>query len=194
MKIALIIVQIILLSLALAADAFSVSIVKGACYKKKSIKLILYCGLFFGISQGLMSLIGYLLGTFIMKYIDAYDHIIAFVILVALGVKMIVEGAKKKKDEEEKCDIPSIPTMLLLALATSLDALAAGLSLTVMQSMYAYIAIGSITIVTLGLSMVGVIIGVLFNKKFKNKAEIIGGIILVLIGIKILVEGIINLN
>ncbi|MDR0831273.1 MAG: manganese efflux pump MntP family protein [Bacillales bacterium] len=184
---ATVIIQIILMSFALAMDAFSVSVAKGACYGKKSIKLMLLCGLFFGIFQGLMSLIGYLSGSLFIKYIETIDHWIAFVLLVFLGIKMIIEANKKEK--EECCPMfPSLKMMFLLAIATSIDALAAGVSLTILFQLEAIISIISITLVTFLLSFIGVRLGNIVGNKFNKSSEIIGGIILILIGIKILIE------
>jgi putative Mn2+ efflux pump MntP len=187
-----VIIDIILLSIGLAMDAFSVSVANGASYGKKSIRLMLICGLYFGIFQGIMPLIGYLVGSIFSTYIEMIDHWIAFILLLFLGIKMILEAVKKKENEvvenSNERKFPSTKMMFVLAIATSIDALAAGISLTLYTPLEAGVAIVSITVVTFFLSGLGVNLGFKIGNKLNKKAEILGGIILIVIGIKILIE------
>lgn len=188
-------VEVLLIGIGLSMDAFAVALCKGLSMKKLNVKAGLIIALFFGFFQAFMPFIGWLVCKNFEKYITRFDHWIAFALLAFIGIKMIIDTIKEMKhpDEEESEFKLKIGELLVLALATSIDALAVGIS-------FAFLSINiasSITIIgvtTLILSFLGVIIGNKFGAKFKAKAEIAGGIILLLIGIKILLEhlGVIN--
>lgn len=169
----------------LSMDAFAVSICKGLAMKKLSWKKALIIGLWFGGFQALMPSVGYLLGSRFEKYVTSIDHWIAFVLLALIGINMIREALS---DEEENAnDAVDFKTMLLLAIATSIDALAVGVTYAFLQVQIVP-AVSFIGIITFSLSIVGVKIGNVFGLKYKTKAEIAGGVILLLMGAKILLE------
>jgi manganese efflux pump family protein len=175
-------IEVIILAIALSMDAFAVSIGLGA--KKGTPGLALKAGLFFGIFQALMPFVGYLAGKGVLGWIEAYSDWIAFGLLVLIGAKMIYEGFQEGIEE----DITAITNkvMLILAIATSIDAMAAGFSLTLLDA-NPYIACLIIGITTFAFSMAGVFIGKKSGTWLESKAEILGGIVLILMGIKILV-------
>lgn len=188
--------ELLLIGVGLAMDAFAVSVCKGLAMKKASFKNAAVIGLFFGGFQALMPFIGWLLGTRFEKYIVSFDHWIAFVLLGFIGGKMIAEAVKPDEDEEteEKSGFTlDIKELLVLAVATSIDALAVGITFAFLNYPIGE-AVSIIGVTTFVISFAGVYIGNLFGAKYKNKAELAGGIILVLIGVKILLEhlGIIN--
>lgn len=191
------ILEIILIAVGLAADAFAVSVCKGLAIEKLKLKDTLIVGAYFGIFQAAMPLIGYYVGTTFSRYITAFDHWVAFLFLAVIGGRMIYESFKKETAEEAKNDGKNaslaFKAMLPLALATSIDALAVGITFSVITvNIFAAVAvIGAITFI---LSALGVKLGNLFGMKYKSKAEFIGGVILILIGLKILLEhlGVIN--
>ena len=152
-------------------------------------------GLYFGGFQALMPVIGYFLGTSFQSIITNIDHWVAFVLLGIIGGKMIQEAFQKDKDEEEYSSDVSVKTMLILSVATSIDALAVGITFAFLN-VNLLLAITFIGLITFVLSVVGTKIGNRFGDKYKGKAEFIGGIILILIGFKILFEhlGIISLS
>ena len=188
------IIELLLLAVGLSMDAFAVSICKGLAMPKASIKGCVICGIWFGGFQALMPIIGYLLGSRFEKYIDAIAPWVAFILLALIGFNMIREALSK---EEEKAEAGlDIRTMFLMAVATSIDALAVGItfamvpvsiiaSTALMNALLAAVIIG---ITTFGFSFVGVKVGNLFGIKYKSKAEFIGGLILIMLGIKILLE------
>ena len=179
------IIVIITMSVALAMDAFAVSVCKGLSLGKIKPKHMCIAGAWFGGFQALMPLIGYFLGSFFADKITKYSHWIAFILLVIIGANMVREAF----GEEERLDANMNPaSMFLLAIATSIDALAVGVTFAFLQVniIYAVIFIGCVTFVC---SAAGVKIGSVFGEKYKSKAEICGGIILILIGIKILFDG-----
>ncbi len=177
---------LIITAIALSMDAFAVSICKGLAMKKASLKEMAVVGLWFGGFQTLMPLLGYFLGNAFEKYIVAIDHWVAFTLLALIGVLMIKEGCEK---EEKDTDASlGFKAMLLMAIATSIDALAVGISYGILPNVNIWVAISSIGIITFLLCMVGVKVGNLFGAKYKSKAELAGGIILILIGSKILLE------
>ncbi len=180
------ILEIFFLAIGLSMDAFAVSVCKGLSVGKIKLRHCLIAGAWFGGFQGLMPLIGYLLTGLFAEQIDAFDHWIAFGLLAVIGLNMIREAAGK--DEEKKDDKMDIKTMLLMAIATSIDALAVGVSFAFLKVniIAAVIIIGITTFV---LSAVGVKVGSVFGTKYKTKAELTGGVILILLGIKILLEG-----
>ena len=185
-------VELIILAVGLSMDAFAVAICKGLSMKKVSFKEMAIVGLWFGGFQALMPLIGYFLGEAFEKYIEQIDHWVAFVLLVLIGALMIKESFEKEEKKEEEKEDSSSPlafkTMLTMAIATSIDALAVGISFGILPDVNITVAVSSIGIITFILSAVGVKIGNVFGAKYKSKAEFAGGIILVLLGIKILLE------
>lgn len=192
--------QIVLIGVSLAMDAFAVSVTDGMCYNNMRKDKAVTIPLTFGIFQAVMPLAGYFLGSLFSKYIDAFDHYIAFFLLLIIGGKMVFDGIKdlRAEDGDVKVKRFSYPEVLLQGVATSIDALAVGITLNAMPGVYSYnifAFVGVIGAVTFLISLVGLIIGIRIGKLFKNKvsiAEIIGGLVLVGIGIKILVEGIIG--
>jgi putative Mn2+ efflux pump MntP len=165
-------------------DALVVAITKGLCLRKMRYQYALITGLFFGGFQALMPLIGFFLGVQFEDYLTAVDHWIIFGLLFLIGANMIVES---RKNQEDKCDTLSLKNMTMLSLATSIDALAVGITFAFLHANI-YISVAVIGITTFVLSFFGVIIGNLFGARFKSKAEIAGGIVLILIGGKILLE------
>ena len=174
-----------LIALALSMDAFAVAICKGLSVKKVGAKHILTAGVYFGGFQALMPLIGFLLGFKFERFIVSIDHWIAFVLLAVIGGGMIREAIAGGEDEAN--DSFSFKTMLPLALATSIDALAVGISFAFLgvDIVAAAVLIGVTTFV---LSGAGIVVGNVFGAKYKSKAELAGGIVLILIGLKILLE------
>ena len=178
-------IELFLLGVGLSMDAFAVSICKGLGVRKVRPKHMLCCGLWFGGFQALMPLIGYLLGSAFESYITKIDHWIAFVLLVFIGVNMIREALS---DEEEQTSASfGFKTMLLMAIATSIDALAVGITFAFLR-VNIWMAITLIGCTTFVFSAAGVKIGNVFGNKYKAKAEIVGGVILIAIGCKILIE------
>ena len=191
-------IELLLIAVGLSMDAFSVSVCKGLTSKRFSWSLALTCGLWFGFFQALMPVIGYFLGAQFQQYIEAYDHWIAFGLLFLIGANMIREAlSRKEEDEASSSDNGSLgfKTMLLLAIATSIDALAVGVSFACIQvKLWSSVLIIGVT--TFLFSILGVRIGNVFGSRFEKSAGIVGGIILILIGSKILLEhlGIIGLS
>lgn len=169
----------------LSMDAFAVSVCKGLAMKKLSVKKAVLIGLWFGGFQALMPAIGYLLGTRFEKYVTSIDHWISFVLLAFIGINMIKEALSG--DEDEANDSVDLKTMFLLAVATSIDALAVGVTYAFLQ-VRIIPAVAFIGVTTFVLSVVGVKIGNVFGLRYKSKAEIFGGIILIVMGAKILAE------
>lgn len=182
--------ELLLIGIGLAMDAFAVSICKGLAMQKVNKKQALIIGLFFGGFQALMPFIGWALGTQFQRYITDIDHWIAFILLGYIGGKMIGEAVKKEEEKEEikqtdpKLDLKE---MLILAVATSIDALAVGVTFAFLN--YPIIeAVSIIGLVTFFISVAGVYVGNFFGNRYKKKAELVGGLILVLMGVKILLE------
>ena len=178
-------VEVILTAFALSMDAFAVAICKGLSVSRLRIKHILITGLYFGGFQALMPAIGYFLGASFEKYITSIDHWIAFLLLIIIGGSMIREALSG--DDDELNDSFSFGAMLPLAVATSIDALAAGVSFAFLDVdiVTALILIGAITF---ALSAGGVAVGYFFGSRYKKKAELAGGAVLILLGLKILLE------
>ena len=177
--------ELFLIAVGLSMDAFAVSVCKGLSVKKLRVKHILLVGLYFGIFQGLMPLLGYFLGSQFQSYIVNIDHWVAFILLALIGIGMIREACSK---EEESCnDSFDVKTMGLLAVATSIDALAVGVTFAFLQVQIVP-AVCFIGIITFLFSAVGIKIGNVFGVKYKSKAELFGGVVLILIGLKILLE------
>ncbi len=174
-----------LIAVGLSMDAFAVSVCKGLAVSQYKLKYSLICGIWFGIFQALMPVIGYLLGMNFTQWITAFDHWIAFVLLGFIGFGMIREALKA--DDEESDPSFSLKVMLMLAVATSVDALAVGITFAFL-SVNIFAAVAFIGICTFVISSVGVKIGAVFGAKYKSGAEIAGGIILISLGIKILIE------
>lgn len=179
------IIEILLTGLGLAMDAFAVALCKGLSMKKFDKKKGIIIGLYFGIFQGMMPLIGYLLGTTFQNLITSVDHWIAFVLLGFIGGNMLKEAFSK--DDETCNDKVDFKTMLPLAIATSIDALAVGITFAFLK-VNIVIAVLSIGIITFIMSFIGSKVGNKFGTKYEKKAQLFGGIILVLIGLKILLE------
>lgn len=177
--------ELFILAVGLSMDAFAVSICKGLSLGKIKIKHMCIAGLWFGGFQALMPLIGYFLGSFFADMITKYAHWIAFILLLILGANMIKEAL----GDEEKVDASmDIKNMFLLAIATSIDALAVGVTFAFLQ-VNIIPAVSFIGVVTFVCSAIGVKIGSIFGSKYQSKAEICGGVILILIGLKVLLDG-----
>jgi putative Mn2+ efflux pump MntP len=189
------IITLLLLAVGLSMDAFAVSICKGLAMQKITLKKAGIVGLWFGGFQGIMPFIGYVLGVQFQQYIETVSSYVAFILLALIGGNMVRESLSK--EEEEENDRLDMREMFILAIATSIDALAVGITfacvpvaLTAKLSPFVNTVIGCIMIAcTTGvISMAGVKIGNIFGTKYKNKAEFVGGLILVLLGVKILLE------
>ena len=180
------ILEILLLGIGLSMDAFAVSICKGLSTKRLQAKHYLIIGAWFGGFQALMPTIGYFLGSAFEQYITAFDHWIAFVLLAAIGAGMIKESLSK--EESDGNDSFSFKTMLLLALATSIDALAVGVTFALLPDVNVPLAVSLIGVTTFLCSAAGLKVGNVFGLRYKSRAEFAGGLILILIGLKILLE------
>lgn len=178
--------ELFVIAVGLSMDAFAVSICKGLSMKKMNVKNALLTGLYFGGFQAGMPLIGYLLGTQFKEYIVSIDHWIAFILLGIIGANMIKE-ALSKDEEEEVDDSFGFKSMILLSIATSIDALAVGVTFAFLN-VNIVPAVSFIGIITFTLSAIGIKIGNVFGTKFKSKAELFGGAVLIIMGIKILLE------
>ena len=181
------IIELILTAIALSMDAFAVSVCKGLSTCKVKMKHMIVTGLWFGGFQALMPLIGYLLGSAFKDYITPVDHWVAFVLLAFLGINMVKEALT----DGDECDCTdasfAVKVMFVMAIATSIDALAAGIALS-MDEANIWIAISLIGAITFTLSAIGVRFGAVFGAKNKKYAELAGGIVLFLMGVKILLE------
>ena len=180
------IITLILLGVGLSMDAFAVAVCKGLAMKKADFRAALVVGLWFGGFQALMPLAGYFLGAQFHSYIENFDHWIAAILLALIGINMIREALDKG---EEKSDASlGFRTMFVMAIATSIDALAVGIALAMEESTNIWLSIGIIGTTTFILSAIGLKVGNLFGTRFRSKAEFAGGLILILLGIKILLE------
>ena len=177
--------DLIVIAIGLSMDAFAVSICKGLSVKRVQPKHLLTAGAYFGGFQALMPLIGYMLGRQFESMITSIDHWIAFVLLAIIGGNMVREALGD--DDEKQNDSFSFTTMLPLAIATSIDALAIGVTFAFLR-VDIIPAVMLIGVITFGFSAVGIKIGNVFGTKYKSKAELAGGVILILLGIKILIE------
>ncbi len=180
------IIELILISLGLSMDAFVVSIGKGISLTDTNKKKILIIAIFFGGFQALMPLIGYFIGTTFSEYIVNYDHWIAFILLGYIGVNMIIDALSE--DHEEEKDSFSIKEILILAIATSIDALAVGVTFALLPNINITTSIIVIGSITFALSYIGVLFGKKIGEKSGKMAEVFGGLILISIGSKILIE------
>ena len=179
------IIELILIAIGLSMDAFAVSVCKGLALKKVNAKQMAIVGLWFGGFQALMPVIGYFVGVQFREAIAAIDHWIAFGLLVLIGAGMIKEALSKEEDEADAS--LGFKKMFLLAVATSIDALAVGVSFAFLN-VQILPAASLIGLITFALSAAGVKVGSIFGAKYQHKAELAGGIILILIGLKILLE------
>lgn len=177
-------IELLIIAVGLSMDAFAVAVCKGLSMKKMNYKNAIITGGFFGGFQAVMPLIGYLLGTQFKDYITSIDHWIVFVLLAIIGMKMIKESQSTCPISDDSFNLKNIT---VLALATSIDALAVGVTFAFLQ-VDIISAIVIIGIITFAFSFIGVKVGNIFGTKFKSKAEIVGGIILIGMGIRILFE------
>jgi putative Mn2+ efflux pump MntP len=178
--------SIAIIGVGLAMDAFAVSVSKGLSVQQLRPRHVLCVGLWFGGFQGLMPLLGYLLGRNFAHYVEGVDHWIAFGLLLLIGVNMIRETLSGDEDEHRSGDF-GFRTMLLMAIATSIDAFAVGVSFAVMNiSIWSAAAI--IALITMIISAVGIYLGTRVGEKIGSKAGIVGGLMLIAIGVNILIE------
>ena len=182
------IVELLLLAVGLSMDAFAVSICKGLSMQKAGLKTGVICGSWFGGFQALMPLIGFFLGSLFAAAIEAFDHWVACGLLAIIGVNMLREAF----DSEEECECCQsdlgFKTMFVMAVATSIDALAVGISLAMGNNVNIWLAISLIGVITFIMCCIGVKIGSIFGSKFEKNAQIAGGVILIGLGLKILLE------
>ena len=179
------IIELLILSIALAMDAFAVSVCKGLSLKKVNVAHLVLAGIWFGGFQALMPVLGYFCGSKFADKVDKFDHWIAFVILALIGASMIKESMG---DEEEINSNMDIKTMFFLAVATSIDALTVGITFAFLD-VNIVVAVLFIGVITFAISAMGVKIGSIFGDKYKSRAEMLGGGVLILIGIKTLLTG-----
>ena len=187
--------ELLLLAVGVSMDAFAVSICKGLAMKRATLKAGMTCGLWFGGFQALMPTVGFFLGTLFADAIQSIDHWVAFVLLGIIGINMLKEAFEKEECAccsvdgcgEQGADL-SVKTMFLMAVATSIDALAVGISLAMAGNVNIWLAAVLIGLCTCGFSAVGVKIGNIFGARFEKKAQLSGGLILILLGLKILLE------
>ena len=180
------ILELFILAIGLSMDAFAVAICKGLATEKVKFKHMAITGLWFGGFQALMPFIGYILGKSFEKYVTAFDHWIAFVLLGAIGINMLKEAFSKEENEND-CNF-GCKTMFFMAVATSIDALAVGITFALLPDVNILAAVSFIGVITFCFSAVGVKLGSVFGGKYKSKAEFAGGAILIILGLKILIE------
>ncbi len=178
--------ELFVIAVGLSMDAFAVSICKGLALRRIRLRDAAVCGAWFGGFQALMPLIGYLLGTLFAGFITSVDHWVAFVLLSLIGGNMIREALSKQEDEAPDASL-GVKTMFLLAVATSIDALAGGVTFAFLGTNI-WLAVCFIGATTFVLSAVGVKVGSVFGAKYEKRAELLGGVVLVLMGLKILLE------
>ena len=185
------IAELLLLAVGVSMDAFAVSICKGLAMKKATLKEEMTCGIWFGGFQALMPTIGFFLGTLFADAIKAVDHWVAFILLGIIGFNMLKEAFSREEEcsccDESNADL-SVRTMFIMAIATSIDALAVGISLAMAGNVNIFLAALFIGICTCSLSAVGVKVGNVFGSRYEKKAQFAGGAILILLGLKILLE------
>lgn len=178
--------ELIVLSLGLGMDAFAVSICKGLSMKKMNWKKALIIGLYFGGFQAIMPVLGYSLSKGFENFVTSIDHWIAFILLSIIGGKMVKEAFSQENSENCNEDV-GFKTMIVLAIATSIDALAVGITFAFLN-VNLILAIALIGSITFFLSVIGTKVGNVFGDRYENKAELLGGVILIFLGIKILLE------
>jgi len=181
------ILEALLLAVGLSMDAFAVSVCKGLSMKRADLKSSAVCGIWFGGFQALMPALGYFLGMLFASYIEAFDHWIAFGLLALIGGNMLKEAFEKECDCCNTSADLSFKTMFIMAVATSIDAMAAGISLA-MDGADIWLNVALIGAVTFVMSAIGVKVGSVFGSRFEKKAQFAGGVILILLGVKILLE------
>ena len=181
--------ELLIIAIVLSLDAFAVSVCKGLATGKVKMRHILSAGLWFGGFQALMPTIGYFLGAAFESYITSIDHWIAFILLALIGVNMIKEAVKD--EDEDANDSFAAKTMFVMAIATSIDALAVGITFAfaIEKLSYLIFAVSAIGVTTFAVAALGIKLGGVFGTKYNKKAKIVGGIVLILLGIKLLVEG-----
>lgn len=185
------VIEILLLGIGLSMDAFAVAICKGLAMRKVNIKQCFTIALFFGGFQAIMPFTGWALGSTFASKITRIDHWVAFILLAYIGGKMVIEAIKEWNDEDkvDEFDPPlDIKELFILAIATSIDALACGITFSFYEDFNIFKAIAIIGCTTFCISTGGVFVGNIFGSKYKSKAELVGGLILVFLGIKILLE------
>jgi putative Mn2+ efflux pump MntP len=179
--------ELLLIAVGLSMDAFAVSVCKGLGMRRLNVRVALVLALLFGVFQAGMPVIGWLLGSQFLWLIEPVDHWIAFVLLGFIGGKMILDAVRGEEEESGVVDRVAWGEFLMLAVATSIDALAVGISLAALnvEIVPSVLIIGVVTFV---LSLVGVLVGHLFGSRFERPAQIVGGVVLMLIGVKVLLE------
>ena len=182
--------ELLLLAVGVSMDAFAVSICKGLAMRRATVRGCMTCGLWFGGFQALMPTIGFFLGTLFAEAIQAIDHWVAFFLLAIIGINMLKEVFEEEECsccQEHNADL-SVRTMFVMAVATSIDALAVGISLAMAGNVNIWMAAAFIGLCTCGFSAAGVKIGNVFGARFEKKAQLAGGVILIVLGLKILLE------
>lgn len=179
--------ELILIAVGLSMDAFAVSICKGLSAEKVSPLNMTACGAWFGGFQGLMPLIGYFAGSMFGRYIRAVDHWVVFILLSMIGFNMIKESYSPGHMENKE-DCFKAGNLSIMAIATSIDALAVGITFAILPDINIWLAVGLIAVITFCFSAAGVKLGSIFGAKYKSKSEFAGGVILVFMGLKILLE------
>ena len=181
--------ELLLIAVSLSMDAFAVSIAKGLRMTRVNYRHAAVIALFFGVFQALMPLAGWYLGARFQSYIENFDHWIAFALLAFIGGKMFYEALHpKEEDRHSDGDALNLKELSVLAIATSIDALAVGITLALLQDTNIGVSVSLIGLITFALSFVGVAVGNRLGAKYQKRAEIFGGLVLVLIGCKILLE------
>jgi putative Mn2+ efflux pump MntP len=181
------ILELILIAIAVSMDAFAISIAKGLCNKKSNYKLALTLALFFGIFQALMPLIGFYLTNNFSEYIQSYNYLISFIILSFIGIKMIMDSFHI----DNTCDTDNrikYNEIIILSIATSIDALAVGITFSLLDNFNILFSVFLIGITTFIFSFIGVILGCKLGSKFENIAEIFGGSVLIILALRILTQ------
>ena len=182
------ILELLLIGVGLSMDAFAVAICQGLCMPKLNWRHGAVIALFFGGFQALMPLIGFFLGALFADAIEAFDHWVAFGLLAVIGANMLKEALEKGESCPTNSADFSIKTMFVMAVATSIDALAVGISLAMAGTENIFLAVGLIGLMTFLLSALGVKIGSVFGSRYEKKAQVAGGVILIVLGVKILLE------
>lgn len=180
------IIEIALIGVGLAMDAFAVSICKGLAMRRMNYKKAIIIAAFFGVFQALMPALGYVLGTTFANKIAAIDHWIAFILLALIGANMIKE-ALSSDDDECQDDSLRLGDLIMLSIATSIDALAVGITFAFFNVSF-LLSVSMIGIITFIICVIGVKVGNVFGEKYKSKAELAGGLILIVMGAKILID------
>lgn len=180
--------ELLILAIGLSMDAFAVSVCKGLSMKKAGLRESAICGVWFGGFQALMPLIGFYLGTLFADAIEAFDHWVAFLLLAVIGINMLKEAFGPEECCNDSDADLSVKTMFVMAVATSIDALAVGISLAMAGNVNIVVAVTLIGVTTFLLSALGVKIGNIFGSRYEKSAQIAGGVILIVLGLKILLE------